>query len=185
MSFIKHAIMPLALMVATPLSAASVTLDFPSASSTSTGSGANSQFFFSPAHTVTESFTGTGIADATMFSFDLFIKNINLKDGAFVTFEARTNMTVLGNFTFSEGDADGLYSFDFAFADPDPIGDDYSIGLFVTNTVPAGDGSIELFAGASTVTISDEAGVNVVPLPATGLLLGAGLLGLGAARRKS
>ncbi len=180
LSTLRYFLLPLALIAAGPLSAATATFDFPGATTTQTASAG--EFYFNPTHTATDSFTGTGIADAESFRFDLTIAS-NLKNSAFVTFEARTNMTVLGSFTFFDTDADGLYSFTFSFADFDPIGDDYSVGLFVTNTVPSGNGSIDFVEGSSSLTITGDT-QGAVPLPASMFLLAGGVLGLGSLRRK-
>jgi len=172
---LRTALIPLALMATTPAFAATVTLDFLGENTVSTGSA--DIFFFNPEHTVTQDYAGTGISNATNFTFDLQISDI-LSAGAFVNFEARANEFVLGNFTISDSDPQGLFSFSFDFTDNDPIGDDYSIGLFVTNTVPGGDGSVEFFTGPSSVTISGDA-ISPVPLPAGGLLLLSGLAAVG------
>jgi hypothetical protein len=177
----RTAIIPIALIAASPVAAATTTLDFAGANSTFNASGG--AFFFSDTHFVTETFTGTGIADATTLTFDLQLNTNRLRDNAFVTFEARTNMDVLGSFTINDGDGTGPFSFSFNYTDPDPIGDNYSIGLFATNNVPGGDGSVSFLLGSSSVTISDGA-VSAVPLPAGGMLLLSGLAGIAGLQRR-
>ena len=159
--------------------ATAIIVDFPSGDSITTASAG--QFFFTPAHTVNETFSGTGINALTSLDLALDINPNSLDPSAFVDFDVLVNSMLVGAFTIDFGD--DFRNLNFSFAEIFGAGT-YNIELAVTNTVPPGFGSIGFSEVNSTATLTGDEG-NQVPVPAPGtlLLLGLGLFGLGLTRR--
>lgn len=159
-------------------SAGVVVVDFPTDSSTSTASAA--EYFYLTSHSVSETFTGTGLDGISGLDLMLELDHNNLNDGGFVDFDVLVNATTVGSFSFDENDALGFYNFSYSFAEIFGAGE-YELTLQVTNDVPSGDGSVGFSEETSTATLIGD--VSEVPEPVSLALLGLGLAGLGFSRR--
>ncbi|UZE94585.1 PEP-CTERM sorting domain-containing protein [Alkalimarinus alittae] len=175
----KKFICVLAFLISGTASAGLITVDFPSNASTSTAAGG--QYFFSPSHTVEETYTSTGIDAVSSLNLALYLDFNRLNRGAFVNFDVLINSIVVGGLTFNEGDSLGLYNFSYSFAEIIGLGT-YTLTLAATNFVPSGDGSVGFSESESFAQLSGD--VASVPEPASIALLGLGLIGFGLARKR-
>ena len=153
--------------------AGTVTLDFPSSDSTTfsaitglgtLGSGGGGVHFHA-GDFVLQSFAGTGLATATS-SHWLFDMSDLTSPGADNTFEALVNSTVVGTFNFIGQSSGGTQHVDLTFGPTAPIlGENYTLEILATSTVPSGEGSWNWFPGGQ-VTLSS----NAVPEPSSSAL---------------
>ncbi|MDB2705391.1 hypothetical protein N9Y67_02495 [Pseudomonadota bacterium] len=139
--------------------------------------------FWAPSHSVSESFSGTGINSLLGLDLSLGLNKNFLTGGSSVNFDVLVNNTSVGSFFFSDGDKLGQYKFSFSF--PEIIGNGtYNLALQVLNTVPYGRGSIAFSEGSTNfATLSD--GVSSVPVPAALFMFVPALLGFMGLRRKA
>jgi hypothetical protein len=147
-----------------------VTLDFPSSDSTTfsaitglgtLGSGGGGVHFHAGDY-VLQSFAGTGLATATSSHWVFDMSDLT-SPGVDNTFEVLINSTVGGAFDFIGQSGGGTQHFDLTFGPAAPIlGDNYTLEILATSTVPSGDGSWNWFPGGQ-VTLSS----NAVPEPSS------------------
>ena len=169
------------------VSATPITLDFPSSDSIvggPTGSGflgaGGGGVHFVAGDSLTETFIGTGLAvvDSSRWIFDM--SDFTAAD-VNNTFDLLINGTVIGDFAFlGLGQGSSTHSFDLSFTHAAIAGDDYTLSMVATSTVPPGLASWNWLAGG-TVTLDSS---SAVPEPTTIALLGFGLAGIGFARKK-
>jgi hypothetical protein len=155
------------------------TTSFPSSSSTIVTSGG---FFFLDSDFVSQTFTGTGLASVDSLDLSLTLRTNVLKNNAVVSFDVFVNSIIVGGITFDQTDPTGVaFPLNFPFFPINGAGT-YSILLDETNTVPGGDGSVSfVWDVPNSLTLN---GTTSVPEPTTFGLIGLGLLGLGAMRRR-
>jgi hypothetical protein len=170
-------------VMAAPAAAASVTVEFPSASSATPIGFVDGQLvgtFFEAGDYVTQTFS-TGLATVTSASWTFSIYNYTR--GADSTFDVSINGTTVGGFILPGcvGYCDTINNFAFSQSFAAISGPQYTLSLVATSTVAGGDGSWNWLPGGS-VTLTGEA----VPEPATWAMMisGFGLVG-GAMRRRS
>jgi len=167
------------------MSASAIDLEFPSADSISggpTGSGplgaGGGGRHFIAGDDLTETFLGTGLSSAThsrwQFSMDDFTDV-----GVLNTFDIQINGVTVGSFDFTGvGVFSTVVDFDLSF-DHAPIagsggsGDDFTLRMVATSTVPPGLASWNWFPGGTT---------TLIPAPASAMLLG--MVGLVGVRRR-
>ncbi|MEM6440675.1 MAG: VPLPA-CTERM sorting domain-containing protein [Pseudomonadota bacterium] len=179
-------------------SALTVEVDFPTASSTTTASG--DRFYFLDSHSVEETFSDTGVFGIERVELDLdFIQSLSFTlNEAELTFDVRLNGELIGAFSHNGALGPGIRSFGFDVVDPDPLSDDYTLLLDVSNSLPNGNGSIEFGLTSSVARFIGQDGAGgggagggggeaAIPLPAAGWLLlsGLGAVGLAARRRRA
>jgi hypothetical protein len=159
------------------MSASAIDLDFPSPDSISggpTGSGplgaGGGGVHYMEGDDRTETFLGTGLPSVPdsqwVFSMDDWTDV-----GVLNTFDIEINGTVVGSFEFTGvGISSTIVDFDLVFSHAPVAGDDYTLRMVATSTVPPGLASWNWFPGGT---------VTLVPAPASAMLLGmAGLVGI-------
>lgn len=173
----KASIAALAIVAAS--SASAFTGTFPSDSSTVIGSyptvDANTIGYFwsaSRGDSVRETFS-TGLGSVTHLGLKLVIADNVLGSGAQVDWDVRVNGNTVGTWTVTQADGTGPVSLDYNFGAISDGGGMYEVGLFVTNQVPDGLGSIALGKNVRT-----SATLDAVPEPASMSILGLGALAL-------
>jgi hypothetical protein len=119
---------------------------------------------FRPGDGIEETFTGTGIAAITS-SHLIF----DMADSTFASFTPEFNVlindVVLGTYILANPGSGGSH-LDLAFEHPAISGPDYTIKIIQTNTPPPATAAYNWIPGGTA---------DIVPEPATGLLLGSGL----------
>jgi hypothetical protein len=127
-----------------------------------------------------ETFLAPGLASVDHVRLDLNLTN-SLVPGASITFGVFLNSILLGSMDFNQASGPGMFGFDFFFGAI--AGTDYALRIEVVSpTVPPGEGSIGLhYDGTSIATIAHTA---AVPEPMSMILLGTGLVGIAALRRR-
>ena len=157
--------------------AASFTAQFPSPSSSFVASTSEHfRYFWSVGRgdCIYQSFTGTGITAVDRILLD-FVVDYNVLRSVPVNWDVRINGTTVGTWSWAPADGTGPVSLDYSFA-PITGNGDYLVGMYVTNEVPGGEGSIGL-AETGTMTLMGD-GQAAVP-EWNSLLLA--LTGLGSA----
>ena len=163
---------------------ADVTETYPSLSSTVIDSGVNtsSEFccFWDAARgdSITQTYTGTGLASVTGLDLSFTIPANFLNSGGVVDWNVLVTGTAVGSWNWTEGDGTGPVNRAFNFAGIAGAGT-YTLEMAVTNNVPPGEGSIGIGTTGTATLVSGNS-----PEPATFGLIGAGLLGLGALARR-
>lgn len=128
---------------------------------------------------VSELFSGTGLYSVTGLDLDFTITDNVLNPASqMVNWDVRVNGTTVGTWSWAATDGTGPVSLSYTFA-PIVGNGTYDIGMFVTNEVPSGHGSIAIAEGG-TATLHGSA----VPEPTSMALLGSGTLGLIARLRR-
>lgn len=125
-------------------------------------------------------FTGTGLSEVNEFSLDLSVTNNSL-NGDTQDMDAILNGVVIGSFMVNPGDT--LLNLSFTglnVAGMGAGGEDYLVRLETTRTVIGGAGSANFSNGQQNLTLQQN---MMVPEPATALLMGLGIAGLGYRRR--
>ncbi len=153
--------------------ATSFTAPYPSGSSSviasvGTVSAGEYGYFWSVARgdSIVETFTGTGLPIADQLSLNFKVPYNSLQSP--VNWDVKVNGNTVGSWTWSPSDGTGAFSQTYNFA---PIvGDTYTIGMYVSNEVPSGWGSITVSYGEATLT-------SCVPEPST-YMAGLGALGM-------
>lgn len=156
-----------------------VSVAFPSASSTINASAGT--YFFLSSHSVSETFTATGLPSLTSLGLHLDLATNSLVNGAHVDFDVLVNGVDVGDISFARTAGTGAFDFLFNFLSIAGLGggDDYNLLLDENNNVPGGEGSISFDQVNSTATLN---GSGTVPEPGTIVLAGLGLLGLAGRR---
>jgi hypothetical protein len=88
-----------------------------------------------------QTFADTGLASATEMSLHLYIDDNILSGGATQNLDVILNSVVVGSIGIAPGVSGAL---DYNFAFPSIAGDDFTIMLLATNTIPGGYGSISM-----------------------------------------
>lgn len=169
------------------VSATPIILDFPSADSISggptgsglLGAGGGGAHWFA-GDDLTETFLGTGLAAANTSRWIFDMEDFT-HAGVINTFDLLINGTFMGDFSFvGLGSGSTIHSFDLSFNHASIIGDDYTLRMLATSTVPPGLSSWNWLPGGS-VTLDNSV---AVPAPSTIALLVLGLVGIGFSRNK-
>lgn len=193
------AVVVVSLTLIGPAQAGVISLEFPSEDATT-----DSPFFSDPVHgfpkplgaggggvffnkgdSIQETFNDTGLATAVSSRWIFSMSNLT-EVGVVNTFAVLINGTTVGTFDFA-GDGDLIFgtveNFDLTFNHAAIAGDDYTLRIVATSTVPDADGSWNWIPGGEVI-LSDEP--NAVPEPASLTLVGLGTLGMaaGAIRRR-
>jgi hypothetical protein len=164
-----------------PVQAASVVLNFPSASSTlHTGSGnttlgtGGGGVAYQAGDYVAQTFTGTGLTNATSARFVFSMDNYT-SAGVLNAFDVLINGVDVGDYSFTSTGA-GKLNFDLTYAFASIAGDSYSLMLRASSTVPPGLSSYNWLPGGSATLTN---GTGAVPEPATWAMMigGFGLVG--------
>ncbi|WP_138469475.1 hypothetical protein [Poseidonocella sp. HB161398] len=183
-----------AFLLAAGLAAASVgaasaaTFSFPTESSldasSTTGTPTTTGYFFFLGHSISQSFSGTGLATIGSVDLELGLTYNSLDEDLGLALSL--NGTEMGSFVFTPSDALGVYSFSLSGATvvgTGVSGDDYDVMLYVDMPVSSGAGSV---AFATDYAGGLDLYAAAVPLPAGLPLLAAGLgaAGFVAGRRR-
>jgi hypothetical protein len=164
--------------------AAAVTLEFPSADSQThyvvnpgvLGAGGNGKGFLA-GDTISETFTGTGLAQADSAHWIFQMSNFTLA-GVNNTFDVRINGVTVDTFNFlSTGDSANDLNFDFTSTFAPIAGDTYTLAFVATSSVPGGLGAWNYYPGGN-VTLSGGPISGAIPEPSAWALM---ILGFGAA----
>ena len=135
---------------------------------------------FNAGDTLTETFLDTGLGSAVTSRWQFSMSDFTAA-GVNNDFDVFINGIVIGSFgCLGVGAGQTILDFDITFDHAAIAGDDYTLQIVATTTVPPGLSSWNWIAGGS-VTLSD---VVAVPEPGTLALLGIGLAGMGLARRR-
>lgn len=128
-------------------------------------------------HSVTETFTGTGLASITGLDLSFNVTWNNLNSGASVDWAVLVNGTGVGVWSWSQPDGTGPVNLSYLFPSI-AGGGTYTIRMAVTNEVPSGRGSIAIgYPGSATLY------GTAIPEPATLLLVSVGFLGIWRLKR--
>lgn len=169
------------------VTATPITLDFPSAGSISGGPTASGPLgaggggvHFITGDDLTETFIGTGLASANTSHWIFDMDDFTFA-GVINTFDLLINGTVIGDFSFvGLGFGSTIHSFDLSFNHSSIAGDDYTLKMLATSTVPPGLASWNWLPGGS-VTLDN---IIRVPEASSITLLVLALAGIGFSRRK-
>ncbi|MGB9620648.1 MAG: hypothetical protein ACPL7K_09570 [Armatimonadota bacterium] len=141
--------------------AASFTAQFPSPSSSFVASTTlHFKYFWSVSRgdCIYQQFTGTGITAVDRILLD-FVVDENALDTVPVNWDVRINGTTVGSWSWGPQDGTGPVSLDYSFA-PITGNGSYLVGMYVTNEVPSGLGSISL-AETGTMTLMGDRSADV------------------------
>jgi hypothetical protein len=174
------AVLAAAIAMAHRAQAQTFSATFPSPLSTvvaSVGSlgGGEYGYFWSVARgdKVEETFVGTGLALVVQLDLDFDVSQNVLNSGAHVDWDVRVNGISVGGWSWHDGDGTGPVSLSYLLA-PIVGAGNYTVGMFVTNEVAPGQGSIALREGRLKLTGHS----GVVPEPGMWtMLLGFGVSG--------
>ena len=175
------------IMIASSITSAhaSFMAQFPSPTSTvvdSNNNGAgngNYCCFFNVGDSVTQTFTGTGLASVNTLDLSIPVPFNPLHSGNEVDFNVLLDGTIVGTLIRTSAQGTGTAAFDALFPAISGPGGTYTVEILETNNVPGGGGSIGLNFG--TVTLDD---VTSVPEPGSLTLIAGGLLGAAMLRRR-
>jgi hypothetical protein len=158
---------------------------FPSSGSTVVGSvgviGANEIGYFwsvGRGDKVEESFS-TGYSAVIGLTLDFDVVANFLASGAFTNWDVRINGTTVGSWTHTGTSGVGHQFLTYSFSPISDGGGNYLVGMYVTNEVAGGDGSISLSKDLRT----DSMTLTPVPEPASMAALGLGALAMIRRRR--
>lgn len=165
-------------------SASTFTAAFPSTSSIGVDDGPSTGqttycCFFVSGDSLTQNYTGTGLASVGELSFSIPVTSY-LNSGSAVDFNVLLNGTLIGTTSWSSIAA-GTDSFDASFSPIASIADGFTVELLETNTIPNGEGSVALSEGSLTLT---SAAAAATPEPSSMGLLATSLVSLGYIRRQ-
>jgi hypothetical protein len=166
--------------------ASTVTLDFPVDASTTFNSNGNTTstlgsnpgtgvFDFSGSY-IQQTFVDTGLTSAVTAEWKFAMTNFTAL-GHDNFFSVLINGNVVGTFDLVGTNLGRSQSFDLNFNFNPIAGEDYTLEILATSSVPLGGGSWNWVAGG-TVTLGDGI-ATAVPEPSTWAMMIAGFLGLG------
>lgn len=176
------------LVIPTPASAASITLAFPSSTSSLVCGSVNNPLgpggggvCSAAGGSLTQTFSATGLTSTNSSQWAFGMSDYTAA-GVVNSFAVDINGTQVGTYSFTGTGTHGTHSFDLTFTSTSIAGPDYTLSLVATSTVPLGDGSWDWLPGGS-VTLNDPVPVTLsdpipVPAPAPLALLASGLAGL-------
>lgn len=125
-----------------------------------------------------QTFTGTGLPNATDMALSIFIDDNILTAGNVLSLDVLVNGIDVGDIDIASG-ITGQQDYIFSFASI--LGDAFAIEMVAKNTIPGGEGSVSMAADneRSRFFLS-----SAVPEPATIVLCGIALLGASLTRRR-